>query len=214
MSNLFAQIIAQKKGTPSPLPSGYTKCNFIETKRTHFIDTGISVFLFDDWSIKVNILATQFYDYNGVWDTAYNSDSYESWIYKSGNLAARYNGVRFGVNPALHVNEIYDIEYRYHDGFASLYIDDVPYGEITIPKNAIDYPILLGDGHPRNTGSMLRWYGSTLSADGMEVQNLVPVIDDSGRPCMYDTISHETFYNAGTGEFGYETKDGEYVAPV
>ena len=34
--------------------------------------------------------------------------------------------------------------------------------------------------------------------------NLIPALDPSGRPCMYDTVTKQPFYNAGTGEFLYE----------
>ena len=31
--------------------------------------------------------------------------------------------------------------------------------------------------------------------------NLIPVLDLSGRPAMYDEVSGQLFYNQGTGEF-------------
>ena len=34
--------------------------------------------------------------------------------------------------------------------------------------------------------------------------DLIPSIDPSGMPCMYDTISKHPLYNKGTGEFLYE----------
>ena len=30
---------------------------------------------------------------------------------------------------------------------------------------------------------------------------MIPCLDENGVPCMYDTISKQTFYNQGTGEF-------------
>lgn len=35
------------------------------------------------------------------------------------------------------------------------------------------------------------------------VIDLIPCLDNDDRPCMYDTVSKQTFYNAGTGEFLY-----------
>ena len=34
--------------------------------------------------------------------------------------------------------------------------------------------------------------------------NLIPALDRNGTPCMYDTVSKQNFYNAGTDEFLYE----------
>ena len=36
--------------------------------------------------------------------------------------------------------------------------------------------------------------------------NGIPCLDDNNVPCMYDTISGDTFYNQGTGTFGYEVE--------
>ena len=35
------------------------------------------------------------------------------------------------------------------------------------------------------------------------LQDLIPCLDNNNEPCMYDTISKQTFYNSGTGEFLY-----------
>lgn len=37
--------------------------------------------------------------------------------------------------------------------------------------------------------------------DGNLVQHFIPVLDWNDVPCMYDKVSEEFFYNAGTGEF-------------
>ena len=39
--------------------------------------------------------------------------------------------------------------------------------------------------------------------NGTLAQHLVPVLDRSGVPCLYDTISRTLKYNAGTGTFNY-----------
>ena len=38
------------------------------------------------------------------------------------------------------------------------------------------------------------------------IMNLIPCLDTHSVPCMYDTVSKQTFYNQGTGEFLYESK--------
>ena len=37
--------------------------------------------------------------------------------------------------------------------------------------------------------------------------NLIPALDVSKKPCMYDTVTKQTFYNQGTGEFLYKEKE-------
>ena len=48
-----------------------------------------------------------------------------------------------------------------------------------------------------------RLYSFKISQNLKVTRDLVPVLDASGVPCMYDKVSHKTFYNQGTGEFLY-----------
>ena len=43
--------------------------------------------------------------------------------------------------------------------------------------------------------------------NGELVRNFVPSIDRAYRPCMYDTVTKQSFYNQGTGEFLYKEKE-------
>lgn len=38
-------------------------------------------------------------------------------------------------------------------------------------------------------------------ANGNYIRNMLPCKDKENKPCMYDTVSQQAFYNAGTGEF-------------
>lgn len=49
---------------------------------------------------------------------------------------------------------------------------------------------------------------------GKAFRDFVPVLDANGTPCMFDKISRKSFYNNGTGTFGYKVKStGRVVAP-
>ena len=41
------------------------------------------------------------------------------------------------------------------------------------------------------------------SRNGALIRDLIPVLDMNDVPCMYDKVTDELFYNAGTGEFLY-----------
>lgn len=51
-------------------------------------------------------------------------------------------------------------------------------------------------------------------AAGKLIYEYIPVLDNNMVPCVYDGASNTTFYNVGTGTFGYETLDGTYVPPT
>ena len=44
----------------------------------------------------------------------------------------------------------------------------------------------------------------SVKKDGVLIQKLIPVIDLSGRPAMYDEITGQMFYNKGKGEFDWD----------
>ena len=54
-------------------------------------------------------------------------------------------------------------------------------------------------------------YEFSLLENGRTKQNLIPVLDDNDNPCMFDTISQETFYNDGTGDFLYPGAESQVV---
>lgn len=50
---------------------------------------------------------------------------------------------------------------------------------------------------------------SCTTSNGAKTMNLVPRLDPSGAPCMYDTVSGQNFYNQGSGSFtvGFDTTE-------
>lgn len=56
-----------------------------------------------------------------------------------------------------------------------------------------------------NRGDKKRYFSGRIYGFYLEGQiNLIPALDRNDTPCMYDTVSKKTFYNAGSGEFLYE----------
>lgn len=47
---------------------------------------------------------------------------------------------------------------------------------------------------------MARW---AIKTDGQPLRDMVPALDPTGAPCMFDIISQEPFHNDGTGDFIY-----------
>lgn len=46
-----------------------------------------------------------------------------------------------------------------------------------------------------------RIYSFSIRKSGQLQLDLIPCLDDTGKPCMYDQVSKKAFYNQGTGEF-------------
>lgn len=61
----------------------------------------------------------------------------------------------------------------------------------------------------------VRVYSFKVSQGSSITCDLVPYLTADGTPCMYDKVSGQCFYNAGTGTFGYRVKTtGATHAPM
>lgn len=85
---------------------------------------------------------------------------------------------------------------------------------INIGNIKAEYPLVIfttnRNGQPQIAEAWLQQYRlyrfSIKNANEELIMNLLPYLDTNGTPCMYDTVSRKTFYNAGTGEFLYKEK--------
>lgn len=68
-----------------------------------------------------------------------------------------------------------------------------------------------GDIQQRMPGqhTLMKTYGAKLVWGESEI-SLVPALDNTGAPCMYDLVSKKPYYNAGSGDFLYPTESTTY----
>ena len=79
---------------------------------------------------------------------------------------------------------------------------------ITTPANGYLFGV---SGNPVSTTKFIgRIYYCKIWDNGTLVRDFIPVLDNSGRPAMYDQVSGQLFYNQGAGEFTY----GRQIIPV
>lgn len=177
------------------LPAGYQLCNYLESTGTQTINTGLTPVYGDE----INVIA-------------YRTSTETSMFYASGTLTVTgtINSIycRYFTstnNSAAEINLSYfPIDAQYHhimlsqDGFFvdGNFVKELP-GERAEASTLIIF---------RGTGSygkirIKRFY---ITRGGAYTLNLIPALDRNGTPCMYDSVSKQTFYNAGTGKFLYE----------
>ena len=100
-----------------------------------------------------------------------------------------------------------------------LLYDDTKYYNVTVNNMTGTTPIYLGavnysSQQTLSSGGKVKlkkwkWYDGS----GNLVQDLIPVLDENGEPCMYDKVTQGFFYNIGSGQFGYEL-NGNIVEPT
>jgi hypothetical protein len=98
------------------------------------------------------------------------------------------------INQNVRYNIVKDGEKNYLDG--RLVCSN---GEATWNWKFYTKPRLSGDG--KNYLFHGRYYYLSAIQDNKLRVNLIPSIDITGTPCMFDLVSRKNFYNAGTGQF-------------
>lgn len=65
-----------------------------------------------------------------------------------------------------------------------------------------------------NTSYVIKHKHFVIKQEERTILDLVPVLDPTGVPCMYDKVSKTCFYNSGKGKFGYKIKSTGKVADI
>lgn len=180
----------------------YTRLEYIEGTGTQYLDTG-KVFKYaetDEFYMKFAITTN-----SGTY-VLMGSDGSGT----SGNqLVAMGGNLRLDQcsQSKVSYSAQYIYEYVVKDGTA---IVAGVTNQLSIQENDIPpHPVYVfgknvsGNGVETNTIANMRLYELYYKENGVETIHLIPVLDENGIPCMYDTVSRRFIYNAGTGEFLY-----------
>lgn len=177
------------------LPAGYHRCNYLESTGAQTINTG----LIPVYGDEINVIA-------------YRTSNANSMFYASGTLTITSSTDKFYCryftstkNSAIEVSQKnFPADSQYHHIILSqdgLYAD----GNFVkaLPGERAEAGTLIIFRGTNNHGKLRikRFY---ITRDGAYTLNLIPALDRNGTPCMYDTVSKQTFYNAGQGSFLYE----------
>ena len=192
------------------LPTGYQRCKFLKKSGTAYIDTGIIPDKRMDYDIVFDVEST----YQGSLYIFGSDSSYQNGF----NLGCDFRneeGIRFCKFYTLNYYKTYiklnsGVQYYVQMGENQFAVNSKVISAIS-GSYVCAYSLILF-GTNRNGQAMvndtycknLRIYSFTISKDGKKIMNLIPALDRNGTPCMYDTVSRQTFYNAGQGSFLYE----------
>lgn len=114
---------------------------------------------------------------------------------------------KINVNPARAESTLFTKENR-------AILNGVEYA-VTAGTNAGNYDRLnfLGQGYEdtRYHGGIRLFSASVQGEDGL-VFDLIPALDETGAPCLFDTVNKQPYYNKGTGDFAYPTDEAPAAA--
>lgn len=208
----------ERKSGEIILPTGYRRCKYLESNGNQYIDTGIYL------TEKCGFL------YDGRFYFAQNS----AVIGADGNstrsislelCSFNYSGIEhtciFANRSTSSIPEYYASIgdwHKYEFKKQKAYLDDDFIIEFFVENNSLISKTMKlfkvpGGFFSNGTKNAIR-EAAFYDENGDMINRYIPVLDSEERPCMFDTVTKQSFYNQGTGEFGYELMDGTYVAPI
>lgn len=178
------------------LPTGYKLCNYLESTGTQLINTGLTPVYGDEINViayRVSYWNNIFYASKTLTVTSYNALLYCRYFTSADTPAAEIDESKNFPADAQYHHIMISQDGFYVDGN---FVKALP-GERAGAGTMIIFRGTSGLGKIR----IKRFY---ITRDGVYTLNLIPALDRDGTPCMYDTVSKQTFYNERTGDFLYE----------
>lgn len=191
------------------LPSGYTRVEFLESKNGEYIKLGLNATNFSSY-IKFSMLTPSSFNGSGpsyVFTTPSNTYRVEGWPYDSSmtwephwvlfdtvNNKNQWGGMIGGINYGEYVFCKIDL-------MSKKITVSSPYASKSVVSNIKDEFINLEHGEitlfPRSNS--VRWFSRIYffqgNYDGVDATNLIPSLDENGKPCFYDIIRQISLYN-------------------
>ena len=203
------------------LPSGYTECQYIESSGTQYIDTRYIIGVYSGIYINFIGVSVSARADNFPFGTRSASGGDTRWWL---NVKTPNINIEYGYGQFYHTSLLFQLGTPYQLAF--IYKNDyVVLTQGTQEFRIKKYPISVftnmntlwvfgcNASGLQDAKLCMKLYECIVSEGEDDVMNFIPALDKNGRPCLFDIVSRQTFYNNGSGEFGYETKDGVYVAP-
>lgn len=195
------------------LPAGYKRIEYLESSGTQYLQFDLDYSSEDSLTLRyvVTPTGTTFKAYNRAWggqsDTIFSgSFALASTIERTATNVGQtlyWGNSGLSAFPYVRVGELIDAVFS-PDG---LFVQgEKRRNAPTLTLEPTIAPFQLFSWGTRTFGVM-RWCGLSNKRNGKTLINLIPVLDDTGTPCMYDKVSRKCFYNSGSGDFIYPTDE-------
>ena len=211
------------------LPYGFTKLDYIETSGTQYIKTGVE--MTNDTKIEgkarstYDLLSSDIKGVNTLFGIMENTIDYNALYLSQQTVTSVTVGIG---NWDSATEKVTNTERHYNisngtllefltDGIRSVTVNDVlmtGHRNTTWITSGMEIPIFR-----RNQSSMYgegeyELYSFSITNGDEKQREFIPVLDTKKRPCLYDKVTGQCFYNEGTGVFGYRiTSTGETAEP-
>ena len=187
------------------LPAGYQEVEYIESTGTQWIDLNLYATDVGSWELEgafTKIPTATKFEGNGSFgnvDNRFDIGVYNNkfWIaigVQNNTITADYNKHYFKLDK---INEKAYLDSRI------LSFSPVNWLTQTKKMRLFGRTFYIGNDDDQYCASMKCYSNKMYDNNNNLIMNLIPCLDTHSVPCMYDTVSKQTFYNQGTGEFSY-----------
>lgn len=218
--NIYQPLLRFVVDNDRVVPAGFKEVEYLEFTGTQGIDTGIVGNL--DTSYEIIAKTTQTDNTVGVLfgsrSSASSSNISSLYPADGGNIVndfGDYNSTRQAYLPAGTFPKLKIYNSKNKRSVTNL--DTYDYNEITTTySTAFTTPNNLHIGLKTSgyVTAMVNFSGYVYACkvwdNGTLVRDFIPCLDASNIPCLFDKVTKQAFYNAGTGDFGY----GHTITPV
>lgn len=210
--NTDSFVIDLRKSVFDKSGNRYVLVEYLESTGTQYIDTNI-VPIYNKIEVDA-VMSTNGNDYSetgryaffGMWTNSFNFRLYKPTSGSSGVLRVQYGGPYTDISNISLDDSFLNIKFNYQ----ALIINEVNQNiQIGTNSNSKNTPIYIFTSLSANSGiewlnynCHIRCYSFKIYNDTL-VRDYIPVIDSTERPCLFDKVSRECYYNQGTGEFLY-----------
>lgn len=173
----------------SVLPDGYRRCEYLESTGEQKILVNTESFSdFIRLVVDIQYTKTEADQYQGFTTSGsfFGTDANGYWLQNPPFPVVKATTDRLKITNIFDNGNV-DINY---DGITGKVLNS---NQVTCPSLAF---FARADNH-----SFCRIFSITVESKSGLFYNLIPCLDDTGTPCMYDTVNRKALYNQGTGKF-------------
>lgn len=211
----YALAVAGLLGGGDKLPAGYTRLEFLESTGTQYINTGVR--LTEGFVLKCEFVPTRVVGHGCLFGARLAVNSVHCM---RNNTSGTYgvpvisNGASYNMNIPFDLNESYSLELNDMDkkivvnGEETSGLDFYSVPELDVYIFCENFPKEgnLANGVRAVFFDAIRCMRFDLANAGRR-HKLVPALDPTGTPCMFDMVTRKPYYNSGTGDFTYPGKE-------
>ena len=191
------------------LPAGYKRCKWLSSNDDAYLITDYYPKIGDAIEIYFRINSDRDYDVPINATSEYDSDRQLIILF------ALHSNSYFKYFTAGAASNVYLPQYFGGGELRKMVIDKdgrlidytgylVTSNEVKKNKEEINAPLFLFERSNHKNHFSGKIGTVTFTRGGEKSLNLIPCLNEHNVPCMYDTVSGKTYYNKGTGTFGYK----------